>query len=46
MRKLVVQTPGNGKQWQTNYLKIMGFSLILSLATTLLAFYLFPDQSL
>lgn len=45
MRKLVVQTSGNGKYWQTNYLKIMGISIILSLATTLLAFYLFPDQS-
>ncbi|GMQ29422.1 hypothetical protein [Algoriphagus confluentis] len=46
MRKLISESRGNGKHWQTNYLKIMGFSLILSLATTLLAFYLFPDQSL
>ncbi|GMQ26796.1 hypothetical protein Aoki45_34790 [Algoriphagus sp. oki45] len=46
MRKLIIEAGGNGKHWQTNYLKIMGFSLLLSLVTTLLAFYLFPDQSL
>lgn len=42
MRKLIVESGGNGKYWQTNYFKILGLSLILSLATTLVAYYIFP----
>ncbi|TDQ13569.1 hypothetical protein DFQ04_3604 [Algoriphagus boseongensis] len=42
VRKLVTGNSGNGKHWQTNYLRIILLSFSLSLVTTTIAFLLFP----
>lgn len=42
MKKLVNDSSGNNKHWETNYSKILLVSLILSIITTTVAFIAFP----
>ena len=42
VRKLVASPNGENKHWETNYSKLLAISLLLSLATSTIAFLIFP----
>ncbi|OOG77426.1 hypothetical protein B0E43_04805 [Algoriphagus sp. A40] len=42
MKRLVNDSSGNSKHWETNYSKILLVSLLLTLITTTIAFIAFP----